>query len=53
MSAPPAADDGPAFQRAINAADPIAAARDAISRGAPRDAVIERLRQHGIDAQGL
>lgn len=35
-----------------NAAD-IAAARDAISRGAPRDAVIKRLQDAGIDTTGL
>jgi hypothetical protein len=29
--------------------DPLAAARDAISKGAPRDAVIKRLRENGID----
>lgn len=28
-------------------------ARDAIARGAPRDAVIQRLRQNGIDPKGL
>jgi hypothetical protein len=28
-------------------------ARDAIARGAPRDAVIKRLREHGIDPSGL
>lgn len=28
-------------------------ARDAIARGAPRDAVIQRLKQNGIDASGL
>jgi hypothetical protein len=33
--------------------DPLAQARDAISRGAPRDKVIERLRQSGIDTTGL
>lgn len=36
-----------------NRADPLAAARDAISRGAPRDAVIKRLQENGIDATGL
>jgi len=33
--------------------DPLAAARDAIAKGAPRDAVIQRLQQNGIDATGL
>jgi len=35
------------------AIDPIARARDAIQRGAPRDAVIQRLRDNGIDPSGL
>lgn len=33
--------------------DPLAAARSAISRGAPRDAVIKRLQDNGIDPSGL
>jgi hypothetical protein len=33
--------------------DPMSQARDAIARGALRDAVIERLRQNGIDPAGL
>jgi hypothetical protein len=33
--------------------DPLAAARDAITKGAPRDAVIKRLRDSGIDPGGL
>jgi|GEM_PF-5347173 len=33
--------------------DPLAAARDAISRGADRNAVIQRLQQNGIDPSGL
>ena len=33
--------------------DPLAQARDAIDRGAPRDAVIQRLRNNGIDPSGL
>jgi hypothetical protein len=33
--------------------DPLAAARDAISRGAPRDKVIQRLQQNGINPGGL
>ncbi len=35
------------------ASDVISQARDAISRGASRDAVIERLRQNGYSAEGL
>jgi hypothetical protein len=33
--------------------DPLAAARAAISKGAPRDKVIQRLQQNGIDPGGL
>lgn len=33
--------------------DPLAQARDAIARGAPRDAVIRRLQENGIDPSGL
>jgi hypothetical protein len=33
--------------------DPLAAARDAIKKGAPRDAVIKRLKENGIDTSGL
>ena len=33
--------------------DPLSAARDAIKRGAPRDAVIQRLKDNGIDTSGL
>lgn len=36
-----------------NRADPLAAARDAIAKGAPREAVLQRLQQNGIDATGL
>ena len=35
------------------APDALAMARDAIARGAPRDAVIKRLREHGVDPSGL
>lgn len=35
------------------AKDPLAAARDAIARGAPKDAVMKRLRENGIDPKGL
>lgn len=34
-------------------ADPLALARAAIAKGAPRDAVIKRLQENGIDATGL
>lgn len=33
--------------------DPLAEARDAIAKGAPRDAVIQRLQQNGINPAGL
>lgn len=33
--------------------DPLQMARDAIAKGAPRDAVIQRLQQNGIDPSGL
>ena len=33
--------------------DPLAQAREAIARGAPREAVIQRLRQNGVDPGGL
>lgn len=36
-----------------SAAEAISQARDAISRGAPREAVIQRLRQRGVDPAGL
>ena len=42
-AAPPGAQGGDILQQA----------REAISRGAPRDKVIQRLRQNGIDASGL
>jgi hypothetical protein len=35
------------------AGNPLAAARDAIARGAPREAVIQRLKENGIDPKGL
>jgi hypothetical protein len=39
----------------LKAASPdiLAQARDAIARGAPRDAIVQRLRQNGLDASGL
>jgi hypothetical protein len=35
------------------AGDPLSQARDAIARGAPREAVMQRLQQNGIDPAGL
>ncbi len=35
------------------AGDPLAEARAAIAKGAPRDAVIKRLQENGVDAAGL
>lgn len=35
------------------AGDPLAAAREAIKKGAPREAVIQRLKENGIDPSGL
>lgn len=43
----------PAGQSGGAQGDPLAQARDAISRGAPRAAVIQRLQQNGIDPAGL
>jgi hypothetical protein len=40
-------------QPAAPAADPLAEARAAISKGVPRDAVIKRLQEHGISPAGL
>jgi hypothetical protein len=37
----------------MNSSDAIAKAKDAIARGAPRDKVIKRLRENGIDTTGL
>ena len=41
----------PANEAAV--VDPLAEAKDAIARGAPREAVIQRLQQMGIDPTGL
>jgi hypothetical protein len=49
----PAAGASPASTTSAPASDAIAAARDAITKGAPRDAVIKRLRDNGIDPGGL
>lgn len=43
----------PAPQASTPQGDPLAAARDAIAKGAPRDAVIKRLQDNGIDPTGL
>jgi hypothetical protein len=43
----------PAPAPATGKQDPLAAARDAIARGANRDAVIKRLKENGIDTKGL
>jgi hypothetical protein len=42
-----------ALARSAAPPDVIAQARDAIARGAPRDAVMARLREYGIDPSGL
>lgn len=49
----PAGMEIPPPPTAAPASDPLAAARDAIARGAPREKVIERLRQGGINPEGL
>lgn len=43
----------PAAPSAAPAGDPLAGARDAIAKGANRDAVIKRLRDNGLDPSGL
>ena len=43
----------PGAPAASEAGDPLAAARAAIAKGAPREKVIERLRQNGINPEGL
>jgi hypothetical protein len=50
---PAAAPQATTAQPAQPAADPYAAARDAIRRGAPAEAVRERLRQNGLDPSRL
>jgi hypothetical protein len=49
----PAAGMPPPRPAADGSVDLLAQARDAITRGAPRDAVINRLRDNGIDPSGL
>lgn len=60
VNVPPGAPPGtpparlnPAPAPPAPAADPLARAREAIARGADRNAVIDRLRQNGIDPSGL
>jgi hypothetical protein len=49
-----ARDGGPTYGGKASATnDPLAAARQAIQKGAPRDAVIKRLRDSGINPEGL
>jgi hypothetical protein len=47
-----AAGTGPG-EAARNSFDMLSQARDAIAKGAPRDAVIQRLRQNGVNPDGL
>jgi len=44
---------GASEPQAVAKGDPLAAARAAIEKGAPRDAVIKRLQENGIDPAGL
>ena len=49
-------DDAPAVEFSMGqggGGDPLAQARDAIAKGADRNAVIERLKSNGIDPAGL
>jgi hypothetical protein len=52
-TAPTGRTGGAAVPGAGAAGDPLQEARDAINRGAPRAAVIRRLRENGIDPSGL
>jgi hypothetical protein len=52
-AAPAAAPAPPRPAAPAPAADPLAQARAAIAAGAPRNAVIQRLQQNGIDPAGL
>lgn len=49
----PARPAAPAAAAPAPSSDPLARARDAIARGADRNAVIQRLQQAGIDPSGL
>jgi hypothetical protein len=49
----PAAGTPPSRPAADGSVDVLAQARDAITRGAPRDAVVQRLRDNRIDPSGL
>jgi hypothetical protein len=51
--AQPGANPTPQQAPGAPQSDPLAQARDAIARGAPRDAVIQRLQQNGINPAGL
>ena len=42
-----------ALQPGAAASDPLSSAKAAIAKGAPRDAVIQRFKQHGINPEGL
>lgn len=44
---------GGSFYKPKKEGDPLAEAKAAISKGAPRDAVIQRLKERGIDTSGL
>jgi hypothetical protein len=48
-----AAEPAKEGQASPSSPDPLAQARAAIAAGAPRDAVIKRMQEHGIDASGL
>jgi hypothetical protein len=50
-AAPPLATDNASAR--LSAPDALAKARDAIARGAPRDAVLQRLRERNYDPSGL
>lgn len=44
---------GGSFYKPKKEADPLSEAKSAIAKGAPRDAVIQRLKERGIDTTGL
>src|ERR1043166_1268012 len=50
---PPIGSASPRRVIPLSAPHALVQGRDAIARGAPRDAVIKRLREHGIDPSGL
>ena len=49
----PAATPTSTVKRSPEAESLVSEARDALSKGAPRDAVLKRLRERGIDPAGL